>query len=125
MKKIIPFWFRDKNSIYDSEIYDEEIIRETEKAVLVKVHCFDFSRSDENYLDKWIPKSILMTEEEFEAYLKEEEEKDKARKENMAKGLERNQYLKELALANGIKGIRERNTTKTLEKKLAAAGVAF
>ena len=66
-----------------------------------------------------------MTEEEFEAYLKEEEEKDKARKENMAKGLERNQYLKELALANGIKGIRERNTTKTLEKKLAAAGVAF
>ena len=125
MKKIIPFWFRDKNSIYDSEIYDEEIIRETEKAVLVKVHCFDFSRSDENYLEKWIPKSILMTEEAFEAYLKEEEAKDKAREENMAKGLERNQYLKELALANGIKGIRERNTTKTLEKKLAAAGVAF
>lgn len=125
MKKIIPFWFRDKNSIYDSEIHDEEIIRETEKAVLVKVHCFDFSRSDENYLDKWIPKSILMTEEEFEAYLKEEEAKDKAREEKMAKGLERNQFLKELAIANGIKGIRERNTTKTLEKKLAAAGVAF
>lgn len=67
-ERMIKTWFAKKEHIY-SDIIDleENVVRETEKAVLVKVFGINPRTGCEGNVDKWIPKSVLMTKEELEA----------------------------------------------------------
>lgn len=93
--------------------------KETEKAVLVLVE-YGYCSSLETSKTIWIPKSVVITEEEYEAELKAAEER--AKKKYMS-GLEYNEVLRKLAKEHGLKNIRQRMCTQTLIQKLKDAGI--
>ena len=123
----IKGWLKDKNHIYQKGFEETEIIRETDKAVLVNLFGWNSYQQQEGNQDYWLPKSQLMNEEEYEEYLKDLEVKEAKRQEAFEAGKAKHSKLYDLAKANGIKGLRKdrNNTTKWLEKQLTAAGIAF
>jgi hypothetical protein len=67
-ERMIKDWFARKERIYSIVIdLEDNVVRETEKAVLVKVFGFNTKTYNEGNVEKWIPKSVLMTKEEVEA----------------------------------------------------------
>lgn len=113
----IKSWFVLKNfsseERYAESVSDKEIVRETEKAVLIKFV------SDFGTFTKWIPKSCLMTEEDFRIE-REREEKRIARFE------ERQRKYKELvkfAKENKVKGVRIGFRKETIINKIKEAGL--
>lgn len=94
-------------------------LKETDKAVLAAVE-YGFHSTLETVKTVWIPKSVIVTEEQYQADLKEAEEK--AKKKYMS-GLEYNEMLRKLAKEHGLKNIRQRMCTQTLIQKLKDAGI--
>ena len=110
-------WFIDKNFTpeerYAESVSDKEIVRETEKAVLIKFV------SDFGTFTKWIPKSCLMTEEDYRI----EREKEEKRIARFEKGKKRYEKLVEFAKANNVKGVRVGWRKETIINKIKNAGL--
>lgn len=104
----IASWFLienfSQNERYLLSVGEVTIKTETEKAILIKVY------TDYGVMTKWIPKSVIATDEEVEKILKEENEKRQANAEY------RNELIniaKENKLSVGC-----HTKTKTIVKKL-------
>lgn len=120
MKKIneknIATWILAKNETnYAKELL---VVRETEKAYLLQGealngYAFNF----------WCPKSAILTDEQ--AQEESNKQLEKAKKQQAVKNdhLLYNQYLVEFAKENGIKGVRAKMKTATLEAKIEEAGL--
>lgn len=109
----IKDWFVDKNFSNEQayaincECDRIEVTKETEKAYNVTFH------TAYGKIFSWVPKSVCMTKEQ----VKEEAEKAEKAWEN---GFEKNQRLLAEAKELGVKGLRPRNRTETLIKKINA-----
>lgn len=106
----IKKWFLDKNfDYYERQAYNTSfgftVERETEKAVLIEID------GDYGKVTKWIPKSVLITKEEYET------ERD-AVVDSFENGLEYNEKLLKFAKENNVKGIRKGMRTVTLISKI-------
>ena len=110
-------WFIDKNFTpeerYAESVSDKEIVRETEKAVLIKFV------SDFGTFTKWIPKSCLMTEEDYRI----EREKEEKRIARFEEGKRKYEKLVEFAKENKVKGIRIGLRKQTIINKIKEAGL--
>lgn len=123
MKKVLKVelrvkqWFIDKNFTpeerYAESVSDKEIVRETEKAVLIKFV------SDFGTFTKWIPKSCLMTEEDYRI----EREKEEKRIARFEEGKIKYEKLVEFAKENKVKGIRIGLRKQTIINKIKDAGL--
>lgn len=117
---MVKDWFRNKLkevNNYSPFRYIERIIKETEKAYYVEI---EYSRCDgesEIFVEQWIPKSVVITEEEEKAEEKKQEER-------MQAGFEKYMELYNWALAQGIK-VRKKSTTATILKKIEEAGMSY
>lgn len=85
-----------------------EIVSETEKAYKLRV-VTGFGK-----IVSWFPKSVCMTQEQVDA-----EEVARKKYNTRENGLEKNMRLLMEARELGVKGLRERNRTETLERKIA------
>lgn len=110
-------WFINKNFTqeerYVASVSDLTIIRETEKAVLIEFY------SDFGKLNKWIPKSCLMTEEDF----RKEEERQEKRVKRFEEGQRKYNELIEFAKENKVKGVRVGWRKETIINKIKDAGL--
>lgn len=113
----IKSWFVLKNFTseerYAESVSDKEIVRETEKAVLIKFV------SDFGIFTKWIPKSCLMTEEDFRI----EKEKEERRIARFKEGQRKYEELVKFAKENNVKGIRIGWRKETIVNKIKDAGL--
>lgn len=113
----IKSWFVLKNFTpeerYAESVSDKEIVRETEKAVLIKFV------SDFGTFTKWIPKSCLMTEEDYRI----EREKEEKRIARFEEGKIKYEKLVEFAKENKVKGIRIGLRKQTIINKIKDAGL--
>lgn len=119
----IKSWFEEKlinkNVIANCAPYIESINhieKETEKALLLSV-TFGYTNDICRTKNEWIPKSVIITEEE---YIKEELEKEKRFKE----GCEKYNDLLNFAKSN-IKGIRKGMRKETILRKLEENGIVY
>lgn len=113
----IKSWFVLKNFTpeerYAESVSDKEIVRETEKAVLIKFV------SDFGTFTKWIPKTCLMTEEDYRI----EREKEEKRIARFEEGKIKYEKLVEFAKENKVKGIRIGLRKQTIINKIKDAGL--
>lgn len=117
----IKDWFLSKK---ESELFrgcqiiysGYEVVRETEKACLVNIPYNTIDGEFEGSKNVWVPKSCVMSAEEYKSAAVEKETKK-------ATGLERNIKILEFAKENGIKGVRKGMKTATLLQKINAAGL--
>ena len=114
----IKDWFEDKmktelNGGFLIEV--NAIEKETEKAYLLNI-TWGYSSSCERTINKWVPKSVVMTSEEY----KEEISK---LNESFEKGLLYNKRLAKYAKENKVKGVRSNMRTATLIDKIRNAGL--
>ena len=109
---------------YEGTIKEFEGIKvETEKCFLMTMIILIEPKEKLGYdpikrVEEWIPKSLILSKEEHEKDVIEEEEKVK----NTMTSLEYNSKLNRFAKEKGIKGIRQRMTTSTLIMKIENAG---
>lgn len=110
-------WFIDKNFTQDeryvASVSDLSIIRETEKAVLIQFY------SDFGKFNKWVPKSCLMTEEDF----REEKARFDKWVDAFDEGKRRYEELVKFAKENKIKGVRIGLRKQTIINKIKDAGL--
>ena len=110
-------WFIDKNFTpeerYAESVSDKEIVRETEKAVLIRFV------SDFGAFTKWIPKSCLMTEEDYRI----EREKEEKRIARFEEGKRKYNELIKFAKNNGVKYVRVGLRKETIINKIKEAGL--
>lgn len=101
-----------KNSNWREEF---DIVKETEKAVLIRLEVITADGEYEMYKDAWIPKSC------FESCSEYHERKDKAFEEGC------NKYNKLIAFCkeNKIKGARVGLRVSTLLEKIENAGLSY
>lgn len=113
----IKSWFVLKNfsseERYAESVSDKEIVRETEKAVLIKFV------SDFGTFTKWIPKSCLMTEEDFRI----EREREEKRIARFEEGQRKYKELVKFAKENKVKGVRIGFRKETIINKIKEAGL--
>lgn len=113
----IKSWFVLKNFTseerYAESVSDKEIVRETEKAVLIKFV------SDFGTFTKWIPKSCLMTEEDYRI----EREKEEKRIARFEEGKRKYNELIKFAKNNGVKYVRVGLRKETIINKIKEAGL--
>lgn len=113
----IKSWFVLKNFTseerYVESVSDKEVIKESEKAVLIKFV------SDFGSFTKWIPKSCLMTEEDYRI----EREKEIERAKRFEEGKKRYGQLIKFAKENKVKGIRIGLRKETIINKIKDAGL--
>ena len=117
--RYIPEWFLSKNldqqQLYATRVADNAYVtKETEKAFL--------ANWDTEYgkVSTWVPKSLVSNEA-----IKKNQEREIKFIKGMEDGLKYNKELVRIGKENGIKGVRERLKTSTLEKMLSAAGVDY
>lgn len=110
-------WFIDKNFTpeerYAADVSDLTIIKETEKAVLIKFV------SDFGTFTKWIPKSCLMTEEDYRI----EREKEEKRIARFEEGKRKYNELIKFAKNNGVKYVGVGLRKETIINKIKEAGL--
>lgn len=113
----IKSWFVLKNFTseerYAESVSDKEIVRKTEKAVLIKFV------SDFGTFTKWIPKSCLMTEEDFRI----EREREEKRIARFEEGQRKYKELVKFAKENKVKGVRIGFRKETIINKIKDAGL--
>lgn len=110
-------WFIDKNFTpderYIASVSDLLIVKETEKAVLIQFY------SDFGKFNKWVPKSCLMSKEDFQ--------KEKERFEKMVtafdEGKRKYDELVKFAKENNVKGVRAGLRKQTIINKIENAGL--
>lgn len=115
----IKKWFANKMDLgYGKKLGSRKatVVRETEKAYLLNVEWYSVDGEYDGVQNEWCPKSCTMSVEEAEV----EEQKEIDR---MAAGADRYQKLIAFAKANGVKGVRVGLRAKTIEKKIADAGL--
>ena len=114
IKMKVKEWFIDKNFTqnekYVIECGETSIEKETEKAYLLKWY------SDYGFIIRWVPKSCIYTNEEYEKVVAKKVEK-------IVNGLSYSEKLVEYAKANNIKGARIGLKTATLIQKIKNAGL--
>lgn len=96
----------DQNERYIYEVEAFEVVRETEKALLLKWV------SDFGVMSKWVPKSCMVTQEDAEKEF-----------EQAAKRFNKYQQLIAWAKANDVKGVRNRMKKATVIVKIQQAGL--
>ena len=110
-------WFINKNFTQDeryvASVSDLGINKETEKAVLINFV------SDFGSFAKWIPKSCLMTAEDFRI----EKEKQDYRYERFVEGEKKYNELVKFAKENKVKGVRVGFRKETIINKIKDAGL--
>lgn len=115
---MIKEWFFDKNFdaneryIVRCADHDFSVERETEKALL----CVWVSRY--GTLKKWVPKSCMMTREEYDAEMAKNEER-------IDKAIEDYKNLVQWAKDNGVKGVRNKMKKSTILRKIEEAGLTY
>lgn len=113
----IKDWFEKKMDLNGGFIESVDgIERETEKAYLLTI-TVGWCSSVSTTVSRWVPKSCVMTEEEFEAEQKKTVERIESVKEKHDKAYE-------FAKAHGLK-VRINFRTATIIEKITAAGLVF
>lgn len=100
--------------------YIEEVngaVRETEKAVLVSI-TIGYTSSLWKNINVWIPKSAMLTDEQYAEQIAEEQKR-------FDEGCKRYEKLIAFAKENGVKGVRSGMRTETIMKKIESAGLNF
>lgn len=95
-----------------------DVIKETEKAVLISFEVSSIDGEWDGVKHIWVPKKCTMTEAEYQAEL----EADHKRFEDGCKAYDQ---LIAFAKANGVKGIRSGMRKSTIEQKMREAGVVY
>lgn len=106
---------RNFNGGYLEEI--NGIVRETEKAVCMSIvwgYTSNLTRTE----NVWVPKSALMTDEEYAA-------ENAAAQKRYDDGCDRYQKIVDFCKANGVKGARTGLKTATLMQKIKEAGLVY
>lgn len=121
-RMVIKDWFFRKmdaigNFTPTKYFMDSQIIRVTEKAMLVMLE-YDCHGIAEKHFEIWIPKSVVLTEDEYKA--ETEVEKDK-----YLSGSESYAELVAWAKANGVKGVRNKMRRETIMAKIKEAGLTY
>lgn len=119
---VIKDWFfkkmEAKGNFRPTQFFEEAyIIRVTEKAMLVMLE-YDCHNIAEKHFETWIPKSCVMTEEEYEA-------EGKAEKDRYLAGRQSYEELVAWAKANDVKGVRNKMRRETIMAKIKEAGLTY
>ena len=96
---------------------DSQIIRVTEKAMLVMLE-YDCHGIAEKHFETWIPKSCVLTEDEYKAEAATEKDKYQA-------GCQSYDELVAWAKANDVKGVRNKMRRETIMTKIKEAGLTY
>ena len=113
----IPEWYLskklDSNQLYATRVADDAwVAKETEKAFLVNWS------TEYGKVSAWVPKSLVSDEN-----IKKAKDREINFIKKAESGLSYNKKLVELGKANGVKGVRNRLKTSTLEKLLRDASI--
>ena len=119
----IQKWFMYKikselNNWYEISSREVTIVKETDKAYEVSVEVSRIDGEWDGTKQVWVPKSCTMTEAEYQAELKAEQQ----RFEDGCKAYEK---LIAFAKENGVKGVRSGMRKSTIEQKIREAGIAY
>lgn len=119
---VIKYWFfremEAKGNFSPLQYFEEtQIIRVTEKAMLVMLE-YDCHGIAEKHFETWIPKSCVLTEEEYKA-------EGVAEKDRYIAGCQSYGELVAWAKANGVKGVRNKMRRETIMAKIKEAGLTY
>lgn len=116
--KNLKNWFMVKEEMVGQSETDFALVKkETEKAVLISIV------TSNGLVDKWIPKSVILTDEEAEAeveQLRNELAKEQEVKEEKAN---KREIAIEVLKENGVKGIKVNSKTNTIVEKIQENGL--
>jgi hypothetical protein len=119
---VIKDWYSSKmeamgNFTPTKYFTDSQIIRVTEKAMLVMLE-YDCHGIAEKHFETWIPKFVILTEDEYKAEAATE-------KDRYQSGCESYAELVAWAKANGVKGVRNKMRRETIMAKIKEAGLTY
>lgn len=115
-------WFMSKikseNRCFNFFSRTGDIMKETEKAVLISFEVSSIDGEWDGVKHIWVPKKCTMTEDEYRAELE-------AAEKRFEDGCKAYDQLIAFAKANGVKGIRSGMRKATIEQKMREAGVVY